>query len=219
MWDFIFQETNLHSKLLAKILSYEKNNRLLKYIQKNEKSIVQMNIDDILNILEFYESIETNNAKIRYENVDETKILDTIFVNEYDKWARVHGYEPLKKVTKLGEILSKVLKKDMKPKNIKVRQRGTSPTTPYNKIVYGIPFNKEEIYIRLGITEYNKEMYNKIIEIFEDNNTNKLERNNITQRLALDYQEKEINKNVSLMILHSKFTESFNEEKKFLEKI
>lgn len=207
MWNFIFQEANLHSDLLEEILTYEKNNKLFKYIRKYEESILQMNIDDVLNILEFYEEIKTNNAKIRYENIDKAKILDTLFVNEYDKWAKIHGYEPLKKLTKLGEMLSKILKKDMKPKkSIRARHIGTLPSTPYKKIVYGIIFNEKEMYVKLGMKEYNEEIYNKIIEIFDDNETGKLDVNNIIQRLALDYQEKEIKKNINVMILHGKFT-------------
>ena len=219
MWSFIFQEADLHSDLLKNILSYKENNRLLEYIQKYEGNILQMNIDDMLNILEFYENIKTNNAKIRYENRDNVIILDTLFINEYDKWAKIHGYEPLKKVTKLGEMLSKILKKDMKPKRHKARHIGTLPHTPYNKTIYGIPFNEREIYVKMRMKEYSKKMYNRIIEIFDDNKTNKLEMNNIIQILVLDdYQEKDIKRNINLMIFHGKFTKIFDEEITILEK-
>ena len=170
-----------------------------------------MNIDDVLNILEFYEEIKDNNGKIRYENNENVRILDTLFINEYDKWAKIHGYEPLKKVTKLGEILSKILKKDMKPKNNKIRQIGSLPNALYNKLVYGIPFKEAEVYARMKMKEYNKEIYNRIIEIFDNNNTDKLDVNDIIQILALDYQEKEIKKNIKFMILHGKFTKISNE--------
>ena len=221
MWDFVFQEADLHSDLLEEILTYEKNNKLLEYIQKYEESILQMNIDDMLNILEFYEEVKDNNGKIRYENVDKAKILDTSFINEYDKWAKIHGYEPLKKLTKLGEMLSKILKKDLKPKkSIRARQIGGLPNKPYEKIVYGIPFNEKEIYARLELRiEYNKEMYNRIIEIFEDNKTNKLDLNNMIQVLALDYQEKEIKNNINSMILRGKFTKIVDGETTIIEKI
>lgn len=212
MWDFIFQEAELHSDLLKEILNYEENSKLLQYIQKHEESIFQMNIDDVLNILEFYEEIKNNNGKIRYENNEDIRILDTLFINEYDKWAKIHGYEPLKKLTKLGEILSKILKKDMKTKNIKSRHIGTLPNAPYDKLVYGILFNEQEIYARMGMKEYSKEMYNRIIDFFDDNNTDKLEVNNIIQILALDYQEKEIKKNINVMILCGKFTKIFDGE-------
>jgi len=219
MWDSIFQEANLHSDLLREIIEYKKNNKLLKYIQKYEESILQMNIDDLLNIFEFYEEIKNNNGKIRYENNENLRILDTLFVNEYDKWGKIHGYEPLKRLTKLGEMLSKILKKNMKPKNIKVRQIGSLPTTQYNKIVYGISFNEKEIYIRMGIKEYNKEIYNRIIEIFDDNNTDKLDVNNIIKILILDYQEKKIKNNINSMILHGKFTKIFDGETVIIKKI
>lgn len=220
MWDFIFQEIEMHSDLLEEILTYEKNDKLLEYIQKYEESILQMSIDDVLNILEFYEEIKDNNGKIRYENKENFRMLDTMFVNEYDKWAKIHGYEPLRKLTKLGEMLSKILKKDMKPKkSIRARHIGSLKSTPYEKIVYGIPFNEKEIYARMGMKGYNKEMYNRIIEFFDDNNTDKLEVNNIIQILALDYQEKEIKTNINSMILRGKFTKIFDGETIIIEKI
>ncbi len=212
MWNFVFQEFDLHSDLLRDILAYKENDKLFEYIQKYEGNILQMNIDDMLNILEFYEDIKTNNAKIRYQNTDNVMILDTLFVNEFDEWAKKHGYKPLIKLTKLGDMLSKILKKDMKPKMYRVRHIGTSPSTPYNKSVYGISFNEKEIYVRMGMKEYSKEMYNRIIEIFDDNNTDELEWDNIRQILVLDYQEKEIKKDINVMILYGKFTKIFNEK-------
>lgn len=220
MWFFIFQEAEMRSDLLEEILSYEKNNKLLEYIQKYEESILQMNIDDVLNILEFYEEVKNNNGKIRYENKENLRVLDTLFVNNYDQWAKIHGYKPLNKLTKLGEILSKVLKKDMSPKkSIRVRRIGTLPNTPYNKIHYCIPFNEKEIYVRMGMEEFSKEIYNRIIEFFDDNNTDKLDVNNIIQILALDYQEKEIKNNINAMILHGKFTKILDGETIIIKKI
>ncbi len=218
IWNYIFQDSGLHSDLLKEILDYKENSKLLQYIRKYEENMLQMNIDDILNILEFYEEIKDNNGKIRYQNKENLRILDTLFVNEYDKWAKIHGYEPLRKLTKLGEMLSKILKKNMKPKNNKSRHIGKSPNTPYNKTKYGIPFKAAEIYVRMGMKEYNKEIYNRIIEIFDACNKDKLELNNITQTLALDYQEKDIKKNINLMIIHRKFTKSFDGETLILEK-
>ena len=214
MWDFIFQEADLHSNLLEEIFTYEKNNKLLEYIQKHEESVLQMNIDDVLNMLEYYEGIKDNNGIIRYENINEVKVLDTQFVNYYDKWAKIHGYEPLKKLTKLGEMLSKVLKKDMKPKNsIRARQIGTLPNTPYKKIIYGIIFDERELYVKLGLKmEYDEEMYDEILKIFEDNNTNNLIVNNLIEVLNLNYEGKEIKKNINLMILNGKFTKILDGE-------
>lgn len=214
MWNFVFQEAEMHSDLLEEILSYEKNNKLLEYIQKHEESVLQMNIDDVLNILEYYEGVKGNNGIIRYENINEVKVLDTQFVNYYDKWAKIHGYEPLKKLTKLGEMLSKVLKKDMNPKkSIRARQIGTLPNTPYKKIIYGIIFNERELYVKLGLKmEYNEEMYNEILEVFEDNNTNNLIVNDLIEVLNLNYEGKEIKKNINLMILNGKFTKTFDGE-------
>ena len=64
----------------------------------------------------------------------------------------------------------------------------------------------------MGMEEYNKEIYNRIIEFFDENNTDKLDMKNIIQILALDYQEKEIKKNINVMILCGKFTKIFDGE-------
>jgi len=188
MWNFAFQEANLKESVLLKdILNFKENDKLLHLIETYEKTGLEITLDDMRNVLEFYDREKDTKDIIKYENKEGKKIVSTIFINAYDKWAKIHGYSVLEKLPVLGNMLSKIMKEKIVPMAIRGRPVESGDSVPCKEPIRGLIFDEKKLYEKIGKkTAYNS-IKERLIEIKEDNNGEPLYLDGVKQILKTEF--------------------------------
>jgi hypothetical protein len=112
IWKYVFESKNLKSGMIENHLNLN-TGYLTRYIQDLEFAEKNLSLEIFDSILEFFRQ---NYEKYAGKKTAEGDfIVQTRFITEYDKWARPRNYDTLKTLTKLAELQSKLLNKDIKP--------------------------------------------------------------------------------------------------------
>jgi len=112
IWAYVFESKGLRSDLIEDFLDLKKG-KFLKYIQELEIAEKNLSLEIFDSILEFFRQ---NFDKYAGKKTSEGDfIVQTRFITDYDRWARPRNYDTLKTLTKLAELESKLLNKEIKP--------------------------------------------------------------------------------------------------------
>lgn len=155
IWDHVFRSQDLKSDLLGHALNLN-GDLLQRYVEKQENSEREMSLSVFNNILRFFQVNKDKFSKrirvSRDPKEDGKIILKQEFINDYDKWAREHGYEILGSLGKLGELQSQLLNKEITAKNLYYKNLDTGQKHQnhavlfcYNEILQMRGLNPEEI--------------------------------------------------------------------------
>lgn len=153
IWGFIFEKKGLESKLFKDTIS--SGLKFVNLVRKIEGIETSLSVQTFENILQFYEEgINNSNSFKRYYHINSKKeeriLLGTDFINAYDKWAKIHGYEIMKSLSKLANKQSILLGLKIDAKTY------TSVYDADNDVkcdgsIRGVHFYKEEIELQMGI--------------------------------------------------------------------
>lgn len=112
IWKYVFKSRGLKSEMLEEYLDLEKG-RFINYMQRLEVAEKNLSLEIFDSILEFFRQ---NYEKYAGKKTPEGDfIVQTRFISNYDRWARPRGYDTLKTLTKLAELQSKLLNRNIKP--------------------------------------------------------------------------------------------------------
>ncbi len=230
IWDYTFKSKGFESPLLKEALNLN-SETFFNYINDLEKTELNLRLGVIDNILQFFTSYfgiysnkRTLNKKPEWNNLI---VLQTDFINNYDKWAKPRGYNILKSLTRLGEIQSEILNKDVSPTTI-IFQKDETTYRQYGLIFYYKELlslrndgslskteidefiNDKHVYgkigldkiMTLGVDKQLNAAKEKLIEIFETNETEILKITDVIPVLevTLEYKKAEILKTINLLI-------------------
>lgn len=121
IWDYTFKTKGFESPILKEALNL-KSGIFFDYLNELEKAELNLRLGVIENILEFfssdYQNLSAKRTISKKPEKDGLIVFQTSFINKYDKWAKNHGYKILGSLTKLGEIQSEILNKDISPASI-----------------------------------------------------------------------------------------------------
>ncbi|MHA1372413.1 MAG: hypothetical protein ACTSRA_22155, partial [Promethearchaeota archaeon] len=144
IWDYTFKTKGFESPLLKEALNL-KSGIFFDYLNELEKAELNLRLGVIENILEFfssdYENLSAKRTISREAEKDGLIVFQTSFINKYDKWAKIHGYKILGSLTKLGEIQSEILNKDISPTTIWFRDGNRGQ----KRRAYGLIFYYKEL--------------------------------------------------------------------------
>ncbi len=148
-WDYVFRSKGLKSEFFMKALDYGNNEVFLEFVRKYEGNLLQISIDQFINVIEYYKLYRNTYGGYYLTDVDDNLVLVPHFIHEFDKWAKMRGYEPLNSLTNLADMQMKILRENIKPKTIYLNEQGDLGK---NRI-YGLIFKLEIIKKLLNIEE------------------------------------------------------------------
>ena len=216
-WRYLFNKHKLNVEILSKVIDFEENDMFLQFIIELEEIEQIFSSQSFERIIDFYENPKGVFKKYYNNKKDKKIILGSDFVHAYDEWAGKRRYDPLKHLTTIADMESRLLMKRIKPETKRVIDQES--LTPYEKTIKGIIFYLDEIKKKIGheekiqqtikqkdiITEKitfevleksneekikkEKEIVKRIEEIFESNNFKGLEENSLKQTLGVKYSE------------------------------
>ena len=113
MWDYNFRANKLRSNLLESVLDLKKPifANIISDLEETERKLSVEFFDQVYNFFKL-------NSQ-RFSDLTDKKgriLLRANFIQEYDEWARRHGYEIINSLPNLARILSEVLGRGIKSK-------------------------------------------------------------------------------------------------------
>lgn len=202
LWDYVFRSKNKKSDLLKDLLDLKKT-RFRDYIVDLEKAELNINLQVFDNIIEFYESNYNKEyvyiTKSNIADVNSKILIRTHFINEYDKWAKLRGYETLGTIKKLSELQSGILNKNIFPAKYSV---DNAPTKSGQ--VFGVIFYYKEIKALrfdsgleendgFSFKDENEEFKysNVLMDFFENNNYDFIEKGIVIDVISAELNEEQ----------------------------
>ncbi len=204
-WRYLFNKHKLNVDILSKVIDFEENNMFLQFIIDLEEIEQIYSLQDFGRIVDFYE--DPKSAFKRYFNNKNDKeiVLGRDFINEYDKWAGVRRYEPLKHLTTIANMESRLLMRRIETGSERVIDQESE--TSFDKPIWGIIFYLNEIKEKMVYLDKIKKkmdydekikrekgIIERIEKAFESNDFKGLEENALKQILGRKYNENLIEK-------------------------
>ncbi|KKN62997.1 hypothetical protein LCGC14_0506370 [marine sediment metagenome] len=198
IWDYIFKKAGLEDHILSKYLNMDQP-YLWDFIRDLEETEKDITITTFDSILEFYEQ---NRDKFIFRKTPKGKIVLLMdFIEKYDKFARLRGYETLKNLKELAHLQSQILGVEINTATIYFRNSIDDSTDRK----HGVIFYYEEICkerhkkIEDSLSGDKKKQIPNIIqkvkEIFQDIQLNPLDIDELHEILEIYFNDKEFVEN------------------------
>ncbi len=195
IWNYIFKKAELKSSILDKYLDFNQDH-FLNFIMNLEETERDITITTFDSILEFFEQ---NKDKFIHRKTPKGKIvLLTDFIEQYDKYARMRGYDTLKNLKELAHLQSQVLGFDIKPTTIYFRNSTDGTTDKKHGCIFYYDeicrerHKKIEDSLSDNEKKENSNILDKIREIFRDNQNQSLDKDGLYDILELYFEDRKV---------------------------
>jgi len=181
-WHQIFLSKGLKSDFLLNALDYGNNDTFKNFIKSYEGNLVEISRDHFINIINFFERIyEPKNERYYLRDKDNNPVLTTHFIHEYDKWAKIRGYDSLRNLTTIADMQMKVLRENIRATTVYLSENGELDKDR----IYGLVFKIDELKKILNIEDIPSLFITTLKELYEDNDNVDLEKRAILERFGL----------------------------------
>jgi len=193
-WDYTFKSKGLNSDLLKDALNFE-GDIFLNYINELEKAERDINQEMFESVLEFLKQKLSTYGSIRCRSKDSEKdgkiFITTKFIADYDLWSRVRGYKPLKTLTNLSDLQSRLLNKDIRPGiytyySENGKEKGYGILFHYEELIALREGNAIQKKIDVDLSINFEKIAGKIKEIFEEIGDKEVEMKSLQQILGIE---------------------------------
>ncbi|HEC92877.1 MAG TPA: hypothetical protein ENI51_07815 [Candidatus Atribacteria bacterium] len=151
MWDYVFKCFGLNSELLNEYLNIYENDKFFILVEMYEKNDIFTTYKEIENVISFFENnYESFTHYLKREkDGSEVLVVCSDFINAYDEWAAKRRYKQLKYLTNLANLQSKILRKNIKVKTMRVYDPDTC--IELKDPVRGVIFYVDRLKSKIGL--------------------------------------------------------------------
>ena len=212
IWDYVFTQKGLESKILKTYLDLNDATfwNFIKGLEETEKDIT---ITTFESVLEFFE--QKRETFIGKKTSRGDIFIQAYFIEQYDKFAKMRGYDTLRSLKGFAHLQSQILGYDVNPGRRYVRNSADgSAKTEYGCIFhYQLIKDKRLKRVKDGLSvEDKKKMSNlikKVWEIFEDNNFKMIDVDDLQEVLEVYFEDKSYVENALVYLFDNDFLTVF----------